>query len=132
MAPTPPNVIILNLYKTSVKSVEPSSEVIEQDQMVIDEPEQEPTYDWMHPIKKFLENHLLLDHNVEFERIAHKFKQYGLIDGILFRRGTNSMMKKCISIDEGIQLLQDIHSSICGSHSSWHSIIVKASRHGFY
>jgi RNase P subunit RPR2 len=42
------------------------------------------------------------------------------------------MMMKCISREEGIQLLRDIHSSICGSHSSWHSIIGKASRHGFY
>jgi hypothetical protein len=29
-------------------------------------------------------------------------------------------------------LLRDIHSGICGSHSSWCSIIGKAFRHGFY
>jgi hypothetical protein len=29
-------------------------------------------------------------------------------------------------------LLWDIHSGICGSHSSWHSIIDKVFRHGFY
>jgi hypothetical protein len=37
-----------------------------------------------------------------------------------------------ISREEGIQLLRDIHSGICGSHSSWRSIISKAFRHGFY
>jgi hypothetical protein len=42
------------------------------------------------------------------------------------------MMKKCIPKEEGIQLLQDIHSSVCESHSSWLSIIGKAFRHGFY
>jgi hypothetical protein len=42
------------------------------------------------------------------------------------------MMMKCISREEGIQLLWDIHSGICGSHSSCHSIIGKAFRHGFY
>jgi hypothetical protein len=42
------------------------------------------------------------------------------------------MMMKCISREEGIQLPLDIHSGICGSHSSWRSIIGKAFRHGFY
>jgi hypothetical protein len=42
------------------------------------------------------------------------------------------MIMKCISREEGIQLLQDIHSGICGSHSSWCSVIGKAFRHDFY
>jgi hypothetical protein len=42
------------------------------------------------------------------------------------------MIMKCISREEGIQLLQDIHSGVCGSHSSWRNIIGKAFRHGFY
>jgi hypothetical protein len=42
------------------------------------------------------------------------------------------MMMKCISREEDTQLLQDIHSGVCGSHSSWRSIIGKAFSHGFY
>jgi hypothetical protein len=42
------------------------------------------------------------------------------------------MMMKCISREEGFQLLRDIHSGICESHSSWRSIIGKAFRDGFY
>jgi hypothetical protein len=42
------------------------------------------------------------------------------------------MMMKCISKDEGSQLLWDIHSGVCGAHSSWCSIIRKAFRHEFY
>jgi hypothetical protein len=41
-------------------------------------------------------------------------------------------MMKCISKEEGIQLLQDIPSGVYGSHSSWHSIIGKAFMYGFY
>jgi hypothetical protein len=89
-------------------------------------------YDWMHPIKIFLENHLSSDDNAEVEHIAHKSNQCHLINGILFRQGTNDMMIKCISREEGIQLLRDIHSGICGSHSSRCSIIDKTFRHGFY
>jgi hypothetical protein len=55
-APTPPDVIIEKLSKTSIKLAEPTNEAIKQDLMLIDEPEQEPMYDWMHPIELFLEN----------------------------------------------------------------------------
>jgi hypothetical protein len=42
------------------------------------------------------------------------------------------VMMKCISKDEGIQLLREIHIGVCGAHSSWHYIVRKAFRHGFY
>jgi hypothetical protein len=80
----------------------------------------------------FLDNQPPSDDNAEVERITHKSKMYHLIDGILYRRGVNGMMMKCISREEGIQLLQDIHSGVCRSHSSCRSIIGKAFRHGFY
>jgi hypothetical protein len=80
--------------------------------VVIDETDQELAYDWMQPIKMFLENHPPSDDNAKVEHIACKSEQYHLIDGILFRRGTNGMMMKCISKEEGIQLLQNIHSDM--------------------
>jgi hypothetical protein len=97
--------------------------------MVIDEPEQEPLYDWMQLIKMFLENQPPSDDNAEVECIARKSKQYHIIDDILFHQGANDMMMKCISREEDIQLLRDIHNGICGSHSSWRSIIGKTFRH---
>jgi hypothetical protein len=57
---------------------------------------------------------------------------YHLIDGVLYRQGANDMMMKCISKDEGSRLLRDIHSGVCGAHSSWRSIVGKAFRHRFY
>jgi hypothetical protein len=55
-APTPPDAIIEKFSMPLIKLAEPADEAIKQDLTVIDEPEQEPTYDWMHPIKSFLEN----------------------------------------------------------------------------
>jgi hypothetical protein len=117
-APTPSDVIIEKLYKPSVTPEKSTSEAVKQDLMVIDESNEEPTYDWMLLVRMFLENHLPSYSNVEVERIARKSKQYHLVNGILFRRGVNDMMMKCISRENDIQLLQDIHSSICGSHLS--------------
>jgi hypothetical protein len=55
-APTPPNVIVEKLSKPSVKAMDSSEAKVGQDMLVIDELEQEPAYDWMHPINMFLEN----------------------------------------------------------------------------
>jgi hypothetical protein len=90
------------LSKPSVKPAGPVNEAIEQYLMVINEPKQEPTYDWMNLIKMFLENQPPSDANIEVERITRKSKQYHCIDEILFRQGANGMMMKCISRDEGI------------------------------
>jgi hypothetical protein len=84
-APTTSDIIIEKLSKPSIKSAESTSEAIRQDLMVINEPEQEPAYDWMNPIKMFLENHPPSDDNTKVERIAFNSKQYHLIDGILFQ-----------------------------------------------
>jgi hypothetical protein len=42
------------------------------------------------------------------------------------------MMMKCISKDEGSQLLRDIRNGVYEAHSSWRSIVRKAFRHEFY
>jgi hypothetical protein len=53
--------------------------------MVIDEPEQEPAYDWMNPVRMFLDNQALSDDNIEVEHITRKSKMYHLIDGVLYQ-----------------------------------------------
>jgi hypothetical protein len=75
-------------------------------------------FDWMNLIRMFLSNHPLSDDDPKVECITHKAKMYHLIDGVLYQQGTNGMMMWCISREEGIQLLQNIHSCVCGSYSS--------------
>jgi hypothetical protein len=100
--PTPPDVIIEKLSKPSVRPLEETINAYKPDLMVIDEPEQGLAYDWMSPIKMFLDNQPPSDDNAEVERVAHKSKMYHLIGGILYRQGANDMMMTCISREEGI------------------------------
>jgi hypothetical protein len=125
--PTPPDVIVKRLFKPSVKPEESTNKVGPK-LMIIDE----PSYDWMSQIRTYLDNQPSSDDNVEVKRIACKSRMYHLIDGVLYRQGANGMMMKCISREEGIELLEDVHKGVCGSHSSWLSIIGKAFKHGFY
>jgi hypothetical protein len=53
--------------------------------MVIDELEQEPTYDWMDLIRMFLDNQPPSDDNAKVERIAFNSMLYHLIDEVLYR-----------------------------------------------
>jgi hypothetical protein len=100
--------------------------------MVIDGPDQQSECDWMSQIRSYLENRPLGDDNVEIERVARKSRMYHLIDGVLYRHGVNGMMMRYIFKGEGIQLLRDIHSGVCGAYSSWRSIVGNAFRHEFY
>jgi hypothetical protein len=82
--------------------------------MVINEPPHRPAYDWMSPIRAYLGNQPPSDDNTKVEHIARKSKMYHLVDGVLYRQGTNRMLMKCISREEVIQLLEDIHKGVCG------------------
>jgi hypothetical protein len=101
-APIPSDVIVVKLSKPSVKPAEPINEV---DLMIIDGPDQELAFDWMNPIRMFLSNQPISDDDAEVKRITRKAKMYHLIDGVLYWQGANGMMMRCISNEEGIQLL---------------------------
>jgi hypothetical protein len=100
--PTPLDVIVVKLSKPSVKLAELISKA---DLIVIDGPDQEPTLDWMNPIRMFLINQQLSYDDAKVECIMCKAKMYHLIDGVLYRQDASGMMIRCISREEGIQLL---------------------------
>jgi hypothetical protein len=87
--------------------------------MIIHESAQQPAYDWMSSIWAYLDNQLPSDDSTEVKRITRKYRMYHLIDGVLYRQGANGMLMKCISREVGIELLEDVHKGVCGSHSSW-------------
>jgi hypothetical protein len=82
-APTLSDIIIEKLTKPSVRPAEEAIDAAQTDLMVIEEPDQGLAYDWMSPIKKFLDNQPPSNDNTEVEHITHKSKIYHLIDGIL-------------------------------------------------
>jgi hypothetical protein len=59
-------------------------------------------------------------------------RRYTVVEGDLYRRGANSILMRCITQEEGHELLAEIHGGECGSHSSSRTLVGKAFRHGFY
>jgi hypothetical protein len=72
------------VVKLSKPLIKPAELISEADLMIIDGPDQEPTFDWMNPIMMFLSSQPLSDDDAKVERIEHKAKIYHLIDGVLY------------------------------------------------
>jgi hypothetical protein len=87
---------------------------------------------WISEIRDYLKENILPEDHVSVERIVRLAKRYAVVEGDLYRCGTNDILMRCITQEEGRELLTKIHGGECGSHSSSRMLVGKAFRHGFY
>jgi hypothetical protein len=73
---------------------------------------------WIFEIRDYLKENILPEDHVSAERIVRLAKRYAVVEGDLYRRGANSIHMRCITQEEGRELLTEIHGGECGSHSS--------------
>ena len=66
------------------------------------------------------------------EHVARQATAYCIQDGELYRKRPNDMSLRCISREQGKELLADIHGGDCGHHSSSRTLISKVFCSGFY
>jgi hypothetical protein len=86
---------------------------------------------WITKIRDYLKDNILPDEHVFTERIVRVAKQYTLLEGDLYRRGTNNILLRYITREDGCELLTEIHGGKCGSHASSHTLVDKAFQDGF-
>ena len=55
-----------------------------------------------------------------------------LVEGALYRRAANGILLKCISREQGVELIADAHHGECGAHSASRTLVGKAFQQGFY
>jgi hypothetical protein len=67
-------------------------------------------------------------------RGARRAKSFVLLgDGKeLYHGSPSDILQRCISIAEGQELLQEIHSGACGHHAAPRALVGNAFRQGFY
>jgi transposase InsO family protein len=87
---------------------------------------------WISEIRDYLKENILPEDHVSAERIVRLAKRYAVVEGDLYRCGTNNILMRCITREEGCELLTEIHGGECGSHSSSCTLVGKAFRHSFY
>jgi hypothetical protein len=87
---------------------------------------------WISEIRDYLKDNFLPEDQVSAERIVRLAKRYAVVEGDLYHRGANGILMRCITQEEGYDLLAEIHGGECESHSSFRTLVGKAFRHGFY
>jgi hypothetical protein len=87
---------------------------------------------WISEVRDYLKENILPEDHVSVERIVRLAKHYTVVEGDLYRRGANGIHMRCITQEEGRELLTEIHGGECESHSSTRTLVGKAFWHGFY
>ena len=88
--------------------------------------------EWTKPFLDFFIDQKLPEDEVHARQIVRRAKSYTVIYGQLYKRGTSGVFQKCVSRQDGIEILREIHLGDCGHHAAPRSLVAKAFRLGFY
>jgi hypothetical protein len=55
-----------------------------------------------------------------------------VLQGKLYKKSISGVLQRCVTPQEGQEILKDIHAGVCGHHASSKAIVAKAFRAGFY
>jgi hypothetical protein len=88
--------------------------------------------EWILKPKAFLISGKLPEEESEAKRIVRQATRYYIKDSDFYRCRPSGITLKCISTNEGQELLRDIHTGECGHQSSAGTLAGKAYRSGFY
>ena len=92
-----------------------------------------PHSDWREPFIKYLTNADVPANKTKMKRLICHSKHYVLVDGkLMWKNAKEELLQKCISQEDGVALLQEIHAGSCGNHAVSRSLVGKAFRAGFY
>jgi hypothetical protein len=92
--------------------------------------------DWRGPFIDFIQDLVLPAGMDPKSAIAARVKRWSkglvLVEDKLYRRSARSgVLMKCVTTEEGLDILQEIHEGMCGNHAASKSLVGKAYRAGF-
>src|SRR5664279_2437185 len=129
--PVPPDVFLDELLSPSVK-------VPTEEDIANPDPESDlvvalhVTPEWTEPYLAYLTRGELPEEEIIARQIIRRSKAYTIINGELYKRSPAGIFQRCVSPEEGRNILHEIHSGDCGRHASSGSLVAKAFRHGFF
>jgi ribonuclease HI len=143
----PPNVFSRDIYQPSVKlddapepdetSAQPEVPSAAEGEALRIEGEWNgvaPNQSWQTPYLQYLlRGELPLD-KAEARRLARRAKSFVLLGDKkeLYHRSPSVILQRCISVAQGQELSQEIHSGACGHHAAPRTLVGNALRQGFY
>jgi hypothetical protein len=93
-----------------------------------------PNQNWQTPYLQYLLRGELPLNKAEAQRLARRAKSFVLLgdEKELYHRSPSGILQRCISVAQGQELLQEIHSGACGHHAAPRTLVRNAFRQGFY
>jgi predicted choloylglycine hydrolase len=91
------------------------------------------TKSWTQDFIDYIKENKLLANREEATRIIRRSKNYVLVGDNLYRKAASSrVLLKCITIEEGKETLEEIHSGYCGNHGASRTLVGKTFHTGFH
>jgi hypothetical protein len=87
---------------------------------------------WTEPLLAYLIQQQLPEDQTEARRIVRRSKAYKVHEGELYKKSATGVLQRCISEEEGQQLLAEIHAGMGGHHAVARALVSKAFRASFF
>jgi ribonuclease HI len=93
-----------------------------------------PNRNWQTPDLQYLRRGELPLDKAKAQRLARRTKSFVLLgdEKELYHRSPSGILQRCISVTEGQERLQEIHSGACGHHVAPRALVGNAFQQGFY
>src|SRR3954452_19656547 len=127
--PIPPGIFLEHLRVASVKGADeanPDMAVSPAKYVMV------VTLLWTKPYLDYLLHQKLPEDETLARQIVRRSKSHVTLDNQLYKRSTTGVFQKCVSQQDGIEILREIHLGDCGHHAAPRSLVAKAFRQGFY
>ena len=92
--------------------------------------------DWRIQFIDFIKKFKLPPHvdakSAEAACIIRHSKGFVLVGDNLYKRSASGILMKCVTLEEGKDILREIHEGVCGNHAASRTLVGKAYRSGFF
>jgi len=81
---------------------------------------------WMDPIRTYLVDGILLVDLKEADRVKQRSNWCILYEGILYKRSFASPLLRCMTLEEGKKILEELHEGVCNTHTGGQTLAMMA------
>ena len=133
-AVVPPGVFVHELQHPSVKvqsqqATDTEASATVREVLMIKE-------DWQIQFNHFIKEFKLPPHvdakSTQVARIIRRSKGFVLVGDNLYKRSASDILMKCVTLEEGKDILREIHEGVCDNHAASRTLVGKAYRSGFF
>ncbi|XP_071719145.1 uncharacterized protein [Rutidosis leptorrhynchoides] len=87
---------------------------------------------WMTPYLRYLHDGGLPIDKAEARRIRVTAPMYEVVNGALYRKSYNGPLLRCLTNDEALKVVKEMHEGVCSQHSGFRTVASRIMRQGYF